>query len=576
MNNADQPAYYPYPTGSLPKIPSFYMSNNASRIQVPNQVAYQLPMNNQPYINQQISEDYPQQFYVPSTFIMPANNVRPMNPPAFSLIRPSNENINYSQYISQNEYPLTYVAQNTSLPLTSTVYPQPLFPNNSIPSISSTISNKPKITQQLSETQLDLTEQMQNLRTKDTEIDEATVATSPSTIAQNIQQSNLCVSVVSSRKQRRRKKKLSCPIDSILNKPEEVSTQSKTSITTISSVSPTIVTSDNQTIEPKSMDTIKSNAKSKNRTRRRAKSIQQSAIIIAECSDIQTDKSDNQISTVNEEISTNLLQSQQTTIQNEKSLMLPKRSFHYDLQELLHIRDSKAPFPVPQRLVGLDIVFNQSDDNTSNQKRVNSSSLQKSLRTNCRILKHDQNNPDLTNDLSHKIEIQASTKPDFNNQVPNSSMLVDQNKIDADNRFLFDIRSMINKLTPQTYDQLQKQFLALDFDSYEKLEGMIMILHSKAIDEPHYSFLYAKLCKQLRKKYVNVTDKHGRLKKHTLRPLLMIYCKKEFNNDDIQESEYEKRKLELETITDEKKHQEEAEILENLIKARRRKLDNVV
>ncbi|CAF4043314.1 unnamed protein product, partial [Rotaria sp. Silwood1] len=240
MNNADQPAYYPYPTGSLPKIPSFYMSNNASRIQVPNQVAYQLPMNNQPYINQQISEDYPQQFYVPSTFIMPANNVRPMNPPAFSLIRPSNENINYSQYISQNEYPLTYVAQNTSLPLTSTVYPQPLFPNNSIPSISSTISNKPKITQQLLETQPDSTEQMQNLRTKDTEIEEATVATSPSTIAQNIQQSNLCVSVVSSRKQRRRKKKLSCPIDSILNKPEEVSTQSKTSITTISSVSPTI------------------------------------------------------------------------------------------------------------------------------------------------------------------------------------------------------------------------------------------------------------------------------------------------------------------------------------------------
>ncbi|CAF1646988.1 unnamed protein product [Rotaria sp. Silwood1] len=77
---------------------------------------------------------------------------------------------------------------------------------------------------------------------------------------------------------------------------------------------------------------------------------------------------------------------------------------------------------------------------------------------------------------------------------------------------------MINKLTPQTYDQLQKQFLALDFDSYEKLEGMIMILHSKAIDEPHYSFLYAKLCKQLRKKHVNVTDKHGRLKKHTLGP----------------------------------------------------------
>ncbi|CAF4591227.1 unnamed protein product, partial [Rotaria sp. Silwood2] len=104
---------------------------------------------------------------------------------------------------------------------------------------------------------------------------------------------------------------------------------------------------------------------------------------------------------------------------------------------------------------------------------------QKSLGTNRQSLKHDQNNRRLTSNLSHKIENHVSTKSDFSNQITKPYIPVDQNKIDADNRFLCDVTSIVNKLTPQTYDQLQKQPAALDFDCYEKLEGMIMILHSK-------------------------------------------------------------------------------------------------
>ncbi|CAF5077605.1 unnamed protein product, partial [Rotaria sp. Silwood1] len=96
------------------------------------------------------------------------------------------------------------------------------------------------------------------------------------------------------------------------------------------------------------------------------------------------------------------------------------------------------------------------------------------------------------------------------------------------------------------------------------------------IDEPQYGFLYAKLCRQFRKKHVDVIDQDGRSEKYRFRQLLIICCRKEFNTDDIQEIEYEKRKLELEAITDEKKHQEEAEKLEDLIKAKRRKLGNIV
>ncbi|CAF1468692.1 unnamed protein product [Rotaria sp. Silwood1] len=272
-----------------------------------------------------------------------------------------------------------------------------------------------------------------------------------------------------------------------------------------------------------------------------------------------------------------------------KNLWYPqKKRFHYDRQELLRIRDSSAPFPVPQRLVGLDIVVNQCDKNNSNdntshsytdttsQRRKNRACRQKSLRTNRKSLTHDQNNPSLTSGSSHKIEIHVSTEPDFSNQVKNTYIPVDQHKIDADNRFLCDVRSILNKLTPQTYDQLQNQLATLEIDSYEKLQGMVMILHSKAVDEPQYGFLYAKLCRQFRKKHVDVIDQDGRSEKYRFRQLLIICCRKEFNTDDIQEIEYEKRKLELEAITDEKKHQEEAEKLEDLIKAKRRKLGNIV
>ena len=57
----------------------------------------------------------------------------------------------------------------------------------------------------------------------------------------------------------------------------------------------------------------------------------------------------------------------------------------------------------------------------------------------------------------------------------------------------------------------------------------------------------------------------------------MTRCQKEFENDYRQEIEYEKRKTEVENIKDDKKHKEEAEKLEeDLLKAKRRKLGNIL
>ncbi|CAF4591242.1 unnamed protein product [Rotaria sp. Silwood2] len=348
------------------------------------------------------------------------------NPPSFPILRPPNENVNCSQYISLNRYPLAYAPQNNNVPSASTVYPQALFPTYLIPthypmpSVPSTVANQPKIPQEPPVTHPDLKEQIQSHQTQDTKIDEGTVATSQPTIAQSVQQSNLCAPIISSRKKRRQKKKSPYPLNSILHKSEKVSTQSITSATTMSSISSTIITTENRAIESSTTNTVKSSVKSKNKIKKQTEIPQQSPVILAASSNIQTDKSDNQISAMNEEISKTSLKSQQTlssttTIINDGK---PKKHFHYDRQELLLIRDSSGPFSAPQRLVGLDIFINRCDDNNNNnnnntsdsctntnsQKRVNRSCLQKSLGTNRQSLKHDQNNRRLTSNLSHKIE----------------------------------------------------------------------------------------------------------------------------------------------------------------------------
>lgn len=64
---------------------------------------------------------------------------------------------------------------------------------------------------------------------------------------------------------------------------------------------------------------------------------------------------------------------------------------------------------------------------------------------------------------------------------------------------------------------------------------------------------------------------------HYFRQILLTRCQREFESDYRQEIEYEKRKGEVEAITDEKKKKEENEKLEDdLVKAKRKKLGNIL
>lgn len=281
----------------------------------------------------------------------------------------------------------------------------------------------------------------------------------------------------------------------------------------------------------------------------------------------------------------------------------PNQRLRYDRQELLRIRDSSSSFPVPE-LPNLDIVVSNTGNRRAQPYGGTNSSQGggRGFNRQSSMSNHPSLNRYPTNSITdskqrNKPAIYLSNEPDFGNRVENPYKPIDQSKVDANHKVLRDCKAILNKVTPQTYEKLLKQLEALEIDRYERLEGMINIFFSKvtslfasslisfisfvffflqAVDEPGFSFLYAKICKQFQKKQVTVPSEDGKTVTHYFRQILLTRCQKEFENDYRQEIEYEKRKVEVESIVDEKKQKEESEKLdEDLAKAKRRKLGNI-
>lgn len=59
------------------------------------------------------------------------------------------------------------------------------------------------------------------------------------------------------------------------------------------------------------------------------------------------------------------------------------------------------------------------------------------------------------------------------------------------------LRSILNKLTPQKFQELMKQVQELTIDTEERLKGAIDLIFEKAILEPNFSVAYANMCRCL-------------------------------------------------------------------------------
>ncbi|XP_067310107.1 eukaryotic translation initiation factor 4 gamma 1a isoform X2 [Pseudorasbora parva] len=136
------------------------------------------------------------------------------------------------------------------------------------------------------------------------------------------------------------------------------------------------------------------------------------------------------------------------------------------------------------------------------------------------------------------------------------------------------VRSVLNKLTPQMFQQLMKQVTELSIDTEERLKGVIDLIFEKAISEPNFSVAYANMCRCLMGLKVPTSDKPGVTV--NFRKLLLNRCQKEFEKDQDDDEIFEQKQKELDASTEEEERQRLNEALvEAKDKARRRSLGNI-
>uniref|UniRef100_A0A3Q2HD95 Eukaryotic translation initiation factor 4 gamma 3 n=3 Tax=Equus TaxID=9789 RepID=A0A3Q2HD95_HORSE len=136
------------------------------------------------------------------------------------------------------------------------------------------------------------------------------------------------------------------------------------------------------------------------------------------------------------------------------------------------------------------------------------------------------------------------------------------------------VRSILNKLTPQMFNQLMKQVSGLTVDTEERLKGVIDLVFEKAIDEPSFSVAYANMCRCLVTLKVPMADKPGNTV--NFRKLLLNRCQKEFEKDKADDDVFEKKQKELEAASaPEERTRLHDELEEAKDRARRRSIGNI-
>uniref|UniRef100_A0A8I5NTC8 Eukaryotic translation initiation factor 4 gamma 1 n=1 Tax=Papio anubis TaxID=9555 RepID=A0A8I5NTC8_PAPAN len=105
------------------------------------------------------------------------------------------------------------------------------------------------------------------------------------------------------------------------------------------------------------------------------------------------------------------------------------------------------------------------------------------------------------------------------------------------------VRSILNKLTPQMFQQLMKQVTQLAIDTEERLKGVIDLIFEKAISEPNFSVAYANMCRCLMALKVPTTEKPTVTV--NFRKLLLNRCQKEFEKDKDDDEVFEKKQKEM-------------------------------
>lgn len=123
------------------------------------------------------------------------------------------------------------------------------------------------------------------------------------------------------------------------------------------------------------------------------------------------------------------------------------------------------------------------------------------------------------------------------------------------------VRGILNKLTPEKFQKLSDDLLMLDLNSPKILNGIILLIFDKALDEPKYSSMYAQLCKRIEKELEIDIDK---TKSNTFLQILLNVCRDKFENRVQYSEKIINSELALTDDLEEKKNVAKQKILGNV------------
>nr|XP_043609070.1 eukaryotic translation initiation factor 4G-like [Erigeron canadensis] len=128
------------------------------------------------------------------------------------------------------------------------------------------------------------------------------------------------------------------------------------------------------------------------------------------------------------------------------------------------------------------------------------------------------------------------------------------------------LKSILNKLTPQNFEKLFDQVKQVNIDNAGTLSGVINQIFDKALMEPTFCEMYANFCSRLA---VDLPDFSEDNQKITFKRLLLNKCQEEFERGEREEQEANRTEEEGEVMQTEEQREEKR------IKARRRMLGNI-
>eukprot|EP01114_Cavostelium_apophysatum_P005287 TRINITY_DN1608_c0_g1_i4.p1 TRINITY_DN1608_c0_g1~~TRINITY_DN1608_c0_g1_i4.p1 ORF type:complete len:792 (+),score=237.94 TRINITY_DN1608_c0_g1_i4:374-2749(+) len=133
--------------------------------------------------------------------------------------------------------------------------------------------------------------------------------------------------------------------------------------------------------------------------------------------------------------------------------------------------------------------------------------------------------------------------------VPSENRWVRPKEADDKEVIFRNAQGILNKLTLEHFDSLSEKLLNVGIDSAEILQGIIHQIFAKALQEPHFSTMYADLCSKLSTRVAEFPPENEGEKPMTFRRLLIENCQREFEGASkpiIDENLSPQEKVELE------------------------------